>query len=101
VCRGRRPAGCLTSTPLTARVIRSPTSRTCLADRARKTGRQFRAAHATVTQTLWDGNRTANSVRAAESSVLQARETMRYSELTTCNRARRYMDVLRDRRCSI
>ena len=34
----------------------------------------------TVTQTVWDGNRTANSVRAAESSVLQQRETMRDSE---------------------
>jgi outer membrane protein len=51
----------------------------------------------TVTQTLWDGNRTANSVRAAESSVLQARETMRYSELTTLQQgATAYMDVLRD-----
>jgi outer membrane protein len=51
----------------------------------------------TVTQTLWDGDRTANSVRAAESSVLQARETMRYSELTTLQQAATaYMDVLRD-----
>ena len=51
----------------------------------------------TVTQTLWDGNRTANSVRAAESTVLQARETMRYSELTTLQQgSTAYMDVLRD-----
>jgi outer membrane protein len=56
-----------------------------------------RGPSATVTQTLWDGNRTANSVRAAESSVLQARETMRYSELTTLQQgATAYMDVLRD-----
>jgi outer membrane protein len=51
----------------------------------------------TVTQTLWDGERTSNSVRAAESTVLQARETMRYSELTTLQQgSTAYMDVLRD-----
>jgi outer membrane protein len=51
----------------------------------------------TVTQTLFDGMRTANNVRGAESSVLVARETMRQSEVTTLqSAATAYMDVLRD-----
>ena len=52
---------------------------------------------ATVTQTLFDGQRTANTVRQAESSVLAARETMRQTEVTTLqSAATAYMDVLRD-----
>jgi outer membrane protein len=56
-----------------------------------------RGPGATVTQTVWDGNRTSNNVRAAESTVLVARENMRYTELTTLQQsATAYMDVLRD-----
>jgi outer membrane protein len=56
-----------------------------------------RGPTATLSQTLWDGNRTANNVRAAESSVLMARETMRNAEVTTLQQAATaYMDVLRD-----
>ena len=36
-----------------------------------------RGPGATATQIVWDGNRTSNNVRAAESTVLAARETMR------------------------
>jgi outer membrane protein len=34
----------------------------------------------TVNQTLWNGNRTFNSVRQAESGVMAARETLRNTE---------------------
>jgi outer membrane protein len=51
----------------------------------------------TVTETLFDGQRTASAVRQAESAVLQAREAMRETELTTLqSSATAYMDVLRD-----
>jgi outer membrane protein len=51
----------------------------------------------TVQQNIWNGNRTANSVRQAESQVLQSREQMRISEQTLlANAAAAYMDVLRD-----
>jgi outer membrane protein len=54
-------------------------------------------AAAQVTQNLFDGMRTANSVDQAESSVLQAREQLRDAELTTLQAgATAYMDVLRD-----
>ena len=50
-----------------------------------------------VTQNLWNGNRTANSVRQADSQVLQSREQMRQSEQTLLNNAATaYMNVLRD-----
>ena len=51
----------------------------------------------TVTQTLYNGGRTGNTVRQAESTVLQSRETLRQSEqdvLTAGSTA--YMNVLRD-----
>jgi len=52
---------------------------------------------ATVSQTLFDGNRTANSVGQAESTVLAQRESLRLAELTTLQAAATaYMDVLRD-----
>ncbi|WP_374546760.1 TolC family outer membrane protein [Rhodoblastus sp.] len=51
----------------------------------------------TVTQTLFDGMRTANGVDAAESGVLAARESLRGQEITTLQQgATYYMDVLRD-----
>ncbi|MGO9392126.1 TolC family outer membrane protein [Rhodoblastus sp.] len=56
-----------------------------------------RGSGAQVTETVFDGMRTANSVGQAESSVLQARETMRETEITTLQAgATAYMDVLRD-----
>jgi outer membrane protein len=50
-----------------------------------------------VDQTLYNGFRTTNSVRQAESQVLSARETLRNNEQNTLfNGAAAYMNVLRD-----
>ncbi|MCU0820753.1 MAG: TolC family outer membrane protein [Beijerinckiaceae bacterium] len=50
-----------------------------------------------VSQTLYNGGRTGNSVRAAESSVLAARETLRNSEQNTLlDAVTAYMNVVRD-----
>lgn len=50
-----------------------------------------------VAQTVYNGNRTANTVRQAESTVFQSRETLRLSELNILNAAAAaYMNVLRD-----
>jgi outer membrane protein len=50
-----------------------------------------------VDQTLFNGNRTLNSTRQAESQVLGARETLRNTEQTILfNGATAYMNVLRD-----
>ena len=51
----------------------------------------------TVTQTLWDGNRTANGVRGAESNVFGAREQLRNTEQNILqNTVTFYMNTLRD-----
>jgi outer membrane protein len=51
----------------------------------------------TVTQTLYNGNQTANKTRAAESQVSGAREALRVLEETVLlNAATIYMDFLRD-----
>ncbi|MGD1038192.1 MAG: TolC family outer membrane protein [Roseiarcus sp.] len=51
----------------------------------------------TVTQNVWNGNRTLNSVRQAESGVLGAREQLRFTEQNVLLSAvTYYMDVLRD-----
>jgi outer membrane protein len=51
----------------------------------------------TVTQTLFDGYRTPNSIRQAESNVLGSRETLRNIEQSVLqSAAQAYMDVLRD-----
>jgi len=51
----------------------------------------------TVNETLWNGNRTGNSVRQAESGVLGAREQLRNTEQNVLLSAvSDYMDVLRD-----
>jgi len=51
----------------------------------------------TVTQNVWNGNRTLNSVREAESGVLGAREQLRNTEQNVLLSAvTYYMDVLRD-----
>jgi outer membrane protein len=51
----------------------------------------------TVTESLWNGNRTGNTVRQAESGVLGAREQLRNTEQNVLLSALTYyMDVLRD-----
>ena len=51
----------------------------------------------TAQQTLFDGNRTYNSVRQAESQVFGARESMRVTEQNILfSAASNYMNVLRD-----
>jgi outer membrane protein len=51
----------------------------------------------TVDQNLWNGNRTPNRVRQAESTVLSGRETLRNTEQTVLFAAvTAYMNVLRD-----
>ncbi|HWZ09239.1 MAG TPA: TolC family protein, partial [Bradyrhizobium sp.] len=55
------------------------------------------AAGLTVTQTLFNGNQTANKTRAAESQVFGAREALRLMEQTVLlSAATVYMDYLRD-----
>ncbi len=55
------------------------------------------SASVTVTQTVFDGMRTPNSVDQAESGVLAARESLRGQEILTLQQAATYyMDVLRD-----
>ena len=50
-----------------------------------------------VTQTLFDGFRTPNSIRQAESNVFGSRETLRNTEQSILqSAAQSYMDVLRD-----
>jgi outer membrane protein len=56
-----------------------------------------RSAGLTVTQTLYNGNQTANKTRAAESQVAGAREALRVLEQTVLlSAATIYMDDLRD-----
>ena len=56
-----------------------------------------RAVGITVTQTLFNGNQTANKTRAAESQVSGAREALRVLEETVLlSAATIYMDYLRD-----
>ncbi|MBV8664695.1 MAG: TolC family outer membrane protein [Hyphomicrobiales bacterium] len=51
----------------------------------------------TASETLWNGNRTINSVRQAESGVLGAREQLRNTEQNVLLAAVTfYMDVMRD-----
>jgi len=55
------------------------------------------AAGFTVTENIFNGNRTTNGVRQAESQVFQSRETTRNTEQNTLlNGATAYMNVLRD-----
>jgi outer membrane protein len=56
-----------------------------------------RSAGLTVTETLFNGNQTANKTRAAESQVSGAREALRVLEQTVLLQAATvYMDYLRD-----
>jgi outer membrane protein len=51
----------------------------------------------TVTQTIFNGNRTLNGARQAESNIFGARESLRNTELNVLqNGATAYMNVLRD-----
>ena len=51
----------------------------------------------TVTQNLFNGNRTVNGVRQAESNIFGARETLRNTEQNVLQgAATAYMNVLRD-----
>lgn len=51
----------------------------------------------TVTQNIFNGNRTFNGVREAESQIFGSRETLRNTEQNVLqNAAQFYMDVLRD-----
>jgi outer membrane protein len=65
---------------------------------AHTTGAQLpRAVAATVTQTLYNGQQTANKTRAAESQVSAGREALRILEQTVLfSAATIYMDYLRD-----
>jgi len=54
-------------------------------------------AGVTVTENLFNGNRTVNGVRQAESNILSGRESLRnIEESTLFDGASAYMDVLRD-----
>ncbi len=56
-----------------------------------------RTAGVALTQTLYNGGRTGNTVRQAESTVMQSRETLRLSEQNVLSAAAAaYMNVLRD-----
>ena len=58
---------------------------------------QQRGVAATATQTLYNGNQTANKVRQAESQVMGARETLRVTEQQVLlDAATAYMNLLRD-----
>jgi outer membrane protein len=51
----------------------------------------------TVNETVWNGNKTFNSVRQAESKVFGAREQLRQTEIKTLlNALTYYMNVMRD-----
>ncbi len=56
-----------------------------------------RSIGVTASQTLYNGNQTANKTRQAESGVMQARETLRVTEQQVLlDAATAYMDLLRD-----
>ena len=58
---------------------------------------QQRGVAATASQTLYNGNQTANKVRQAESQVMGARETLRVTEQQVLlDAATAYMNLLRD-----
>ncbi len=62
-----------------------------------KTGSVPRGYALSVTQNIFDGNRTINGVRQAESNIFGAREDLRNTELNVLlNGATAYMNVLRD-----
>ncbi|WP_026608272.1 TolC family outer membrane protein [Methylocapsa acidiphila] len=63
----------------------------------KRTGSLPRTVSLTVNQTVYNGNRTINGVRQAESNIMGARENLRNTELNVLlNGATVYMNVLRD-----
>ncbi|MCA0423770.1 MAG: TolC family outer membrane protein, partial [Proteobacteria bacterium] len=64
---------------------------------SKNTNARPRGMSVTLDQVIYNGGRTGNSVRAAESQILGARETLRNTEQTVLlNAATAYMNVLRD-----
>ena len=58
---------------------------------------QPRGVGLTVQQTLWNGDRTQNSVKQAESNVMESREQLRSTEESVLlNAATSYMNVIQD-----
>jgi outer membrane protein len=56
-----------------------------------------RGAGVTATQNIWNGNRTINGLRQAESGVMAAREQLRFTEQNVLlDGVTHFMDVLRD-----
>ncbi len=80
--------------------IRLPAGRNVFGQRTYSSDEFFgkpRGATLNISQTIFDGGRTANSVRQAESGVFAARASMRLTEQATLqNGAAAYMNVLRD-----
>lgn len=70
---------------------------TSLTSTSRRTSAMPRSFGLSVTQNLFNGNRTQNSVRQAESTIFGARESLRDTELNVLQAgATAYMNVLRD-----
>jgi outer membrane protein len=87
--------GVTVSTPTGTTTINTPSSAPIYPRTA--FGYSPNSVSATVTQTLYNGLQTANSVRLAEANTSAARETLRVTEQTILlNGATAYMDLLRD-----
>lgn len=81
--------------------LRIPAGRNTTTGQRQYFGDEFvgwpRGATLNITQSVFDGGRTANSMRQAESGVFAARATMRLTEQAILqNGATAYMNVLRD-----
>jgi outer membrane protein len=81
--------------------LRIPGGRNTTTGQRQYYGDQFvgypRGATLNISQNIFDGGRTANSIRQAESGVFAARATMRLTEQAILqNGATAYMNVLRD-----
>ncbi|MFY9626612.1 MAG: TolC family outer membrane protein [Methylocystis sp.] len=99
---GMRPKASITASagPESA-AIRIPAGRNSLTGQRAYYSDQYlgkpRGATLNLSQTLFDGGKTVNSVRQAESSVLSARASMRQTEQSILQTAATsYMNVLRD-----
>ncbi len=97
----RPTAGISASTGLQYSTVRIPGGRNPLNGERAYISDEFvgkpRGAALNISQTLFDGGRTQNSVRRAESGVFAARASLRATEQTVLqNGATAYMNVLRD-----
>ncbi len=89
---GYRPT--ITATSDIGRVWQESNTATNVSSRAAASPR---GSGLSITQNIWNGNRTANGVSRAESQILTAREQIRQSEQNIlANAATSYMNVLRD-----